>query len=125
MSKLKRETKETRIVADVRIGAVTRYGAVTQNGTEEAAQGLVLGLRGANARAVVVTIPDPRTSTRIVESVRTLNGKVSIIARARYHMFVDELENAGATIAVDEEYLTGHRLREAMSALLLPGVEDR
>jgi hypothetical protein len=40
-------------------------------------------------------------------------------------MFVNELENAGATIAVDEEYLTGHRLREAMSALLMPGVEDR
>ncbi len=40
-------------VADVRIGAVTRYGAVTQNGRAEAVQGLVLGLRGANAREVV------------------------------------------------------------------------
>lgn len=78
----------------------------------------------SHARAIVVTIPDPRTSTRIVESVRTLNDKVSIIVRARYHMFVDELEQAGATIAVDEEYLTGQRLREAMSALLTPGVEE-
>jgi len=40
-------------VADVRIGAITRYGAVTQNGEGETVQGLVLGLRGANARAVV------------------------------------------------------------------------
>ncbi|MEE9342327.1 MAG: CusA/CzcA family heavy metal efflux RND transporter [Gammaproteobacteria bacterium] len=40
-------------VADVRIGAMTRYGAVTQNGKGEAVQGLVLGLRGANARNVV------------------------------------------------------------------------
>lgn len=40
-------------IADVRIGAVTRYGAVTQDGTSEAVQGLVLGLRGANAREVV------------------------------------------------------------------------
>ncbi|MBN1239687.1 MAG: efflux RND transporter permease subunit, partial [Gammaproteobacteria bacterium] len=40
-------------VADVRIGAITRYGAVTQNGEAEAVQGLVLGLRGANAGAVV------------------------------------------------------------------------
>ena len=40
-------------VATVRIGAVTRYGAVTQNGDAEAVQGLVLGLRGANARDVV------------------------------------------------------------------------
>ncbi|MBL8534855.1 MAG: efflux RND transporter permease subunit [Betaproteobacteria bacterium] len=40
-------------VAEVRIGSVTRYGAVTKNGDGEAVQGLVLGLRGANARQVV------------------------------------------------------------------------
>ena len=40
-------------VATVGIGAITRYGAVTQNGESEAVQGLVLGLRGANARDVV------------------------------------------------------------------------
>lgn len=40
-------------VAEVRTGAITRYGAVTQNGKHEAVQGLVLGLRGANARDVV------------------------------------------------------------------------
>nr|WP_206609548.1 CusA/CzcA family heavy metal efflux RND transporter [Thiohalobacter thiocyanaticus] len=43
-------------VAEVRIGAVTRYGAVTQNGDSEAVQGLVLGLRGANAREVVAGV---------------------------------------------------------------------
>jgi cobalt-zinc-cadmium resistance protein CzcA len=40
-------------VAEVRIGALTRYGAVSQNGTDEVVEGLVLGLRGANARQVV------------------------------------------------------------------------
>jgi len=40
-------------IADIRIGAITRYGAVTQDGKGEAVQGLVLGLRGANARTVV------------------------------------------------------------------------
>jgi cobalt-zinc-cadmium resistance protein CzcA len=40
-------------VATVRIGSLTRYGAVTKDGKQEAAQGLVLGLRGANARQVV------------------------------------------------------------------------
>jgi len=40
-------------VAQVRVGALTRYGLVNQNGTEEAVEGLVLGLRGANARDVV------------------------------------------------------------------------
>jgi cobalt-zinc-cadmium resistance protein CzcA len=40
-------------IAEVRIGALTRYGAVTRNGEREAVEGLVLGLRGANARQVV------------------------------------------------------------------------
>jgi cobalt-zinc-cadmium resistance protein CzcA len=40
-------------VAEVRIGALTRYGAVTHDGKGEIVEGLVLGLRGANAREVV------------------------------------------------------------------------
>ena len=40
-------------VAEVHIGNLTRYGAVTQSGRGEAVEGLVLGLRGANARQVV------------------------------------------------------------------------
>jgi len=40
-------------VARVRIGNLTRYGAVTRSGKGEAVEGLVLGLRGANARQVV------------------------------------------------------------------------
>ncbi len=40
-------------VATVRIGSLTRYGFVTRGGKEEAVEGLVLGLRGANARTVV------------------------------------------------------------------------
>lgn len=40
-------------VADVRMGELTRYGAVSRNGKGEAVEGLVLGLRGANARQVV------------------------------------------------------------------------
>jgi cobalt-zinc-cadmium resistance protein CzcA len=40
-------------VAAVRTGSLTRYGAVSQNGTGEAVQGLVIGLRGADAAKVV------------------------------------------------------------------------
>ena len=43
-------------LATVRVGHLTRYGAVTRSdaaGQGEAVQGLVLGLRGANARQVV------------------------------------------------------------------------
>ncbi|HLO96838.1 MAG TPA: CusA/CzcA family heavy metal efflux RND transporter, partial [Burkholderiaceae bacterium] len=40
-------------VAELREGSVTRNGVVTRNGREEAVEGLVLGLAGANARQVV------------------------------------------------------------------------
>ena len=42
-------------VAELRIGSVTRYGAVTRDGSE-AVQGLVLGLRGANAQTVLADV---------------------------------------------------------------------
>ena len=50
-------------VAAVRIGHLTRYGAVTQDGIGETVEGLVLGLRGANAR-------------RVVEGVRAKIGEI-------------------------------------------------
>ncbi|MFA6972448.1 MAG: CusA/CzcA family heavy metal efflux RND transporter [Gallionella sp.] len=43
-------------VAQVRIGSMTRYGVVTKDGKGEAVQGLVLGLRGANAQKVVAGV---------------------------------------------------------------------
>jgi heavy metal efflux system protein len=43
-------------VAAVRIGSLTRYGAVTRDGRGETVQGLVLGLRGADASKVVADV---------------------------------------------------------------------
>ncbi len=43
-------------IADVHTGALTRYGAVTENGQGEAVQGIVLTLKGANARQVVQSV---------------------------------------------------------------------
>ncbi len=43
-------------VATVRTGSLTRYGAVTHNGKGEVVQGLVLGLRGANAGDLVTNV---------------------------------------------------------------------
>ncbi|MDP1937677.1 MAG: efflux RND transporter permease subunit, partial [Hylemonella sp.] len=43
-------------LAQVRFGELTRYGAVTRSGQAEAVEGLVLGLRGANAREVVALV---------------------------------------------------------------------
>jgi cobalt-zinc-cadmium resistance protein CzcA len=60
-------------VADVRFGALTRYGAVTRNGQGEAVQGLVLGLRGANAQSVVAGV-----KARLAEIAPTLPAGVTI-----------------------------------------------
>jgi cobalt-zinc-cadmium resistance protein CzcA len=43
-------------VATTRVGALTRYGAVSKNGKGEAVTGLVLSLRGANARQTIAGI---------------------------------------------------------------------
>jgi len=40
-------------VAEISLGTLERYGSVTADGNDEAVQGLVIGLRGANAREVV------------------------------------------------------------------------
>lgn len=43
-------------VAEVRVGSLARNGVVTRNGEGEAIWGLVLGLRGADARSVVTDV---------------------------------------------------------------------
>ncbi|ROH93638.1 efflux RND transporter permease subunit [Stagnimonas aquatica] len=45
-----------RDVAELRLGALTRLGGVTRNGEGETVQGLVLGLRGANAGELVAGV---------------------------------------------------------------------
>ena len=60
-------------VADVRIGAITRYGAVTANAKDEAVEGLVLGLRGANAQQVVKGVKE-----KIAEMAPSLPKDVKI-----------------------------------------------
>jgi cobalt-zinc-cadmium resistance protein CzcA len=40
-------------VASVNIGSLTRYGAVSADGRSEAVEGLVIGLRGVNARELI------------------------------------------------------------------------
>ena len=58
-------------VAEVRIGSLTRYGVVTKDGKGEAVQGLVLGLRGANAQQVVEGV-----RTKLAELAPTLPAGV-------------------------------------------------
>lgn len=72
----------------------------------------------AQAKAIVISVPDHRASTQIVQAVRHIAPNISIIVRARYHPFVSELARAGATFVIDEEYHTGRRLAAAMRVAL-------
>lgn len=61
-------------VAEVRTGSLTRYGAVTKDGKGEAVQGLVLGLRGANAGKLVEGV-----SAKLAEIEKTLPQDVKLV----------------------------------------------
>jgi len=63
-----------------------------------------------SASAVVVTIPDPVAAQAIVALIRSIAPHVHIIARARYHRYLEALQEGGASEVVDEEHLVGRRL---------------
>ena len=60
-------------VAQVRLGSLTRYGGVSKDGAGEAVEGLVLGLRGANAQQVVKAVKQ-----RLAEIAPTLPKGVTV-----------------------------------------------
>ena len=70
------------------------------------------------ASAIVITIPDHRSIVQIAQAVRHLAPDVQIIARGRYHALTSDLEDAGATVVVNEEYHVGRRLAAALRAAL-------
>lgn len=60
----------------------------------------------ARARALVVTVPDPAASRKIVRMARSRNAGVKTIVRTRYIREVDELRRAGADEVIPEEFET-------------------
>lgn len=73
-------------IATVRLGALSRYGGVTRNGERETVQGLVLGLRGANAREVVAGVEARlellRQSLPDTLTIRTFYNRADLVDRA-------------------------------------------
>jgi K+:H+ antiporter len=66
---------------------------------------------GINTAAVaVVTVPDPAAARTIVELIRSIAPDVHIIARARYHRYLADLQSGGAHEVIDEERIVGVRL---------------
>ena len=81
-------------VASVGTGSLTRYGAVSKNGKAEAVEGLVIALRGADARQVVTGVKD-----RLAEVERGLPAGTHIA------VFYDRSDLIGRAIGTVEEAL--------------------
>lgn len=67
-------------------------------------------VRLGDARALIVTVPDPKTADLVVRQAKLVAPHVVIYARARYRIFARQLMQAGADHIVDEEGLVGDRL---------------
>ncbi len=75
-------------IATVRLGQLTRYGAVTHNGQGETVEGLVLGLRGVNARQLVQAVDErlQALQQRLPNgmTLKTFYNRGQLVERAAY-----------------------------------------
>ncbi|NOT15585.1 MAG: efflux RND transporter permease subunit [Methylotenera sp.] len=110
-------------VADVRLGALTRYGAVTSNGKSEVVEGLVLGLRGANAQQVVegVQAKLAEISTSLPKSVKieVFYNRGSLVERA-IHTVTQALQEAVVLVLVLLVLFLGNFRAALTIAFILP-----
>jgi CPA2 family monovalent cation:H+ antiporter-2 len=108
------------IVVDLNFDNVAiaqRYGLSAYLG--DATQTDVLEHAGIHrADIVVVTIPSPSTTRRLIPLLRRLAPAALLLVRSRYHVHRWELLRAGAHEVVDEEDQVGHRLAEEVRRVL-------
>jgi CPA2 family monovalent cation:H+ antiporter-2 len=75
------------------------YGDATQ-------EAVLLHVNIRTARVVVVGIPDPVATRRVIEVARKLNASVHIIARTRFYQETSQLYELGASDVIPEEFET-------------------
>ncbi len=67
---------------------------------------------------VVVTVPDPRTAKRILQSIHALAPAAQVIVRSRYNISTMDFWELGATFVVDEENVVGRELARHVISFL-------
>lgn len=110
-------------VAAVRVGALTRYGAVTGDASGEVVQGLVLGLRGANARELVqgvrAKLEEIQPALPAGAHIRVFYDRSDLVERA-VHTVARALQEAVVLVLILLVLMLGN-LRAALTvALILP-----
>lgn len=88
---------------------------------DAADEGVLRHLGIDRARAIVVTVPDLRSSATIIAHARALAPHVPVVARARYHIHAIHFLAAGAHVVVDEEREVGKRIGAEVRAILAGG----
>lgn len=110
-------------VAAVRIGALTRYGAVTRNGQGEVVEGLVLGLRGANAREVVrgveKKLEDIRPALPKSVKLKVFYNRSALVGRAT-HTIISALIEATVLVMILLQVFLGDWRAALTVAIILP-----
>lgn len=77
-----------------------------------------------SARAVAVTVPDPVAVRKIVDTARTLQPYIHIVARTRYALELGPLKKLGANAVISEEIESANKLvAEVMGRFEAEGVE--
>jgi monovalent cation:H+ antiporter-2, CPA2 family len=93
------------------------YGDATQ-------EAVLLHVNILSARVVVVGIPDPVATRRVIEVARKLNASVHIIARTRFYQETSQLYELGASDVIPEEFETSVEIftRVLVKYLVAPDV---
>jgi CPA2 family monovalent cation:H+ antiporter-2 len=71
-------------------------------------------VHATRARAVVVTIPDHAAALHAVAVAHAVAPEVPLIVRSRYHRYVRDFTDAGATFVIDEETQVGSFLGKSL-----------
>jgi CPA2 family monovalent cation:H+ antiporter-2 len=74
--------------------------------------------------AAVITLPDPKTCRDVIANLRILLPGIPLLTRSRYHRYIQDLKNRGATIVVDEESTVGQTLADNLITLMQEPNQD-
>lgn len=94
------------LATGITLGQVGEFSFVLAAANEEVL--LHAGLSGVCL--AVVTLPDPLSTIRVVQMLRSLKSELTIAARSRYNRYLNDIEKPGADIIIDEETVVGRQL---------------
>lgn len=77
---------------------------------------VLLHVQAPHARAVVITTPEAGAAMNMLHAVRRLAPHVPVIVRSRYHRYMRDFADAGATFVIDEETQVGEFLGSRLAS---------